>query len=160
MLTAWYSRPPSSNPRVGSAFVFNSRFPAPSHPSAGARKQQCAQVGAPLNRTAFRVSTSVGLYITCHGEWSCEPAFGSDRPELADPTRGFIQVLFANSSLDADVQVVRLWPPPPRTCGSARLSAPAHSKWASPTYGDGDRSRSDIAAALRCESATSCRDSL
>jgi hypothetical protein len=72
----------------------------------------CVQVGAPINRTAFRVSTSVGLYITCHGDWSCEPAVPSASPELAEPTRGAIDVLFANSSLEADVDVV---PQPART---------------------------------------------
>jgi hypothetical protein len=114
-----------------------------------------------LNRTAFRVSTSVGLYITCHGEWSCEPAFGSDRPELADPTRGSIQVFFANSSLDADVQVVRQPVAAPSAYMWKRaVSEPAHSKWEAPTYGDGDRSRPDMAAALRCEGRTSCPDSL
>ena len=35
-------RPPSSNPRVGSAFVFNPPSPAPPHPSAGVREQTCA----------------------------------------------------------------------------------------------------------------------
>jgi hypothetical protein len=84
----------------------------------------CVQVGAPINRTAFRVSTSVGLYITCHGDWSCEPAAPSASPELAEPTRGAIDVLFANSSLEADVDVVPLRARTSARTAGVRCAAP------------------------------------